>query len=278
MSNGDKKSGSYFQPFREITIPFETRSKTSSSEIITSIIGQINNEFRKIYNRLFSRRVDADLIKASNGLKPMKFEGAAEYVFDAPMDIENPLTIKASNNFPSVNLAGADGKTLGMLRADSYNRVYFLEYSKNSNYYNRFYLPFPDDELTENITYFILTSKEPVTVEQGGTEATTPLDAATNLLVPSLANVAEKRDLDANTDMNTLKTPGTYRCPSAAVCATLKNAPPVTSSGFRLFVSNLTTANSFIQTAIYNNATPTIYVHICNSSDTWGDWKKLTFS
>ena len=78
MANGDKKSGSYFQPFREITIPFETRSKTSSSEIITSVIGQINNEFRKIYNRLFSRRVDADLIKASNGLKPMKFEGAAE--------------------------------------------------------------------------------------------------------------------------------------------------------------------------------------------------------
>lgn len=278
MANGDKKSGSYFQPFREITIPFETRSKTSSSEIITSIIWQINNEFRKIYNRLFSRRVDADLIKASNGLKPMKFEGAAEYLFDAPMDIENPLTIKADNNYPSVNLAGADGKTLGVLRADSNNRVYFLAYSKNSDKYERFYLPTPDAGLTENKSIYILTSKEPVTVEQGGTEATTPLDAATNLLVPTLANVAGERDLAANTDMNTLKTPGTYRCPSAAVCATLKNAPPVTSSGFRLLVSNLTTANSFIQTAIYNNATPTIYVHICNSNGTWGDWKKITFS
>jgi hypothetical protein len=275
MANGDKKSGSYFQPFREITIPFETRSKTSSSEIITSVIGQINNEFRKIYNRLFSRRVDADLIKASNGLKPMKFEGAAEYLFDAPMDIENPLTIKASNNYPSVNLAGADGKTLGVLRADSNNRVYFLAYSKNSNYYERFYLPTPDSGLGENVTNYILTSKDPVTVEQGGTNANSPFGATEALMALFLGNLTSTtHDLKENDNLDNIKE-GVFRSGTGAITNTLVGKPPM-STGFRLIASYLTTGSSFVQIAIGFTNSVNICVRVKTSE--WGDWKKLTFS
>ena len=277
MANNEKKTGSYFQPFREITIPFETRSKTSSSEIITSIIGQINNEFRKIYNRLFSRRVDADLIKASNGLKPMKFEGAAEYLFDAPMDIENPLTIKASDNYPSVNLAGADGKTLGVLRADSNNRVYAIEYSKNSNYYERFYLPAPDAGLGENVTNYILTSKAPVTVEQGGTGANTAFAANVNLESIFLGNLTgTTHDLKEYDNLDNIKE-GVFRSGTGAITNTLVGKPPM-STGFRLIASYLTTSTSFVQIAIGHTSNINICVRVKTSTSEWGEWGKLTFS
>lgn len=191
--------------------------------------------------------------------------------------IEGLMKVLAAE-YPTTHLADDSGNTIAAIRAAVAERLlYFMVYALDSAYYERFYLPAASTGLTASKSYYVLTSKSPVTVAQGGTEATTPLDAATNLLVPSLANVAGERDLVANTDMDTITTPDTYRSPSAAVSATLKNAPPITSSGFRLTVSHLTTAGSFIQTAVYNNATPTIYVRTCNSSGTWGAWKKMLF-
>ena len=191
--------------------------------------------------------------------------------------IEGLIKVMAAE-YPTTQLADDSGNTIAAIRAAVTERLmYFMVYALDSAFYERFYLPAASAGLTASKSYYVLTSKSPVTVAQGGTEATTPLDAATNLLVPSLANVAGARDLAANTDMDTMTTPGTYRSPSAAVSATLKNAPPITSSGFRLTVSHLTTANSFVHTAIYNSSTPTIYLRTCNSSGTWGAWKKMLF-
>jgi hypothetical protein len=190
------------------------------------------------------------------------------------MDIENPLTIKASNNYPSVNLAGADGKTLGVLRADSNNRVYFLAYSKNSNYYERFYLPAPDAGLGENVTNYILTSKAPVTVEQGGTNAKTAEEACANL---GAATVLTGKTIPSGADLNTYTTPGSYRSPSKEISSTLLNAP-YTVSGFKMEVFNTNASDVFIQEIKCNSASARTYRRAGNKLSgvvEYGSWYKV---
>ena len=124
---------------------------------------------------------------------------------------------------------------------------------------------------------FGFSSTNVLSTANGGTGSTDKLKAATNLGFLSLANVtSDEKTLTSNTDLNTL-TPDTYRSSSGTISATLVNAPPITNAGFRLIVSNLISSTTYVQTAIYNNATPTIYVRVCNSSGTWGEWKKLSF-
>ena len=65
--------------------------------------------------------------------------------------------------------------------------IRFREYSNDSlsgdklTYYEQFILPTVDNDRASSSTYNILTSKSPVTVAQGGTGATTALDAMHNL-------------------------------------------------------------------------------------------------
>jgi len=67
------------------------------------------------------------------------------------------------------------------------NRFQFLEYSRSSTDYGRlekfasFSLPNPDADMTADVHYQILTSKSPVTIEQGGTGATDASTARTKL-------------------------------------------------------------------------------------------------
>lgn len=53
--------------------------------------------------------------------------------------------------------------------------------SNSSPYYEKYTFPLPDAELAGNVSYKILTSKERVTIEEGGTNATTPEEARQNL-------------------------------------------------------------------------------------------------
>ena len=86
----------------------------------------------------------------------------------------------------------SDATTYGTLQANAEanstkNRFQFLEYSRSSSDYSRlskfasFSLPNPDADMTEDKHYYILTSKDPVSIPQGGTGATDAATARTKL-------------------------------------------------------------------------------------------------
>lgn len=118
-----------------------------------------------------------------------------------------------------------------------------------------------------------------VPVTKGGTGATDAITAAATLGLITGKNLTETEyEIASNTDLNTITTVGAYRVGSSSVTQSLTNAPPVTNAGFRLHVIHTTTSAGFIQIAIYNATAPTIYVRVCGSSGTWGDWSKVLTS
>ena len=87
------------------------------------------------------------------------------------------LTISNSNNYSYLYLANQNGENIGGLYAsDSENRLYLINHAPNSTAgkYEGYGLPaVTTDNLTDNKWYTILTSKNAVTVAQGGTGRTT---------------------------------------------------------------------------------------------------------
>lgn len=112
------------------------------------------------------------------------------------------LTISDSNNYSYLYLANQNGENLGGLYAsDSENRLYLINHAPNSTAgkYEGYGLPaVTTDNLTANKWYKILTSKETVTIEQGGTGATTAAAARTALGI-TLANIGAAPTSHAST-------------------------------------------------------------------------------
>ena len=77
----------------------------------------------------------------------------------------------------------------------------------------------------------------------------------------------------ANTDLNNMKTPGSYSSPGT-ITSTLTNAPPVASNAFVMQVMVGHLANTYVQLAIdvMGNA---MYLRYFNTSS-WGSWYKYT--
>lgn len=75
---------------------------------------------------------------------------------------------------------------------DTLLRMIFRQYSLNSStgeslsYYEQYYLPTVLDDRSSNASYNLLTSKDAVTVAQGGTGATDAATARTNLGIPDV--------------------------------------------------------------------------------------------
>ena len=78
--------------------------------------------------------------------------------------------------------------------------------------------------------------------------------------------------IPANTDLNTLETPGIYRSTSGANTGTLINCP-VSSSAFRLEVKYTALNNRFIQT-LQAGATA-IYTRNKYNNTSWNHWYKI---
>lgn len=90
---------------------------------------------------------------------------------------------KASNGKVAEILANAGDPT-----NQTYNKLYFREYSPktvadtaNTGFYEEYTLPVPTKGLSANASYEILTTKNTVSIAQGGTGATTASGALTNL-------------------------------------------------------------------------------------------------
>lgn len=87
-------------------------------------------------------------------------------------------------DYPGLHIYGTSSNTpsAGFQTVISENRVYITEHCLDSSYYEQYYLPAPNKNATSHGYYTILTSKEVVSIAQGGTGANTKADAANNLL------------------------------------------------------------------------------------------------
>ena len=94
-------------------------------------------------------------------------------------EMTGPLTFSNGNNYLGINFKGASGSpTVRILNTGQ--RMTIDSYANGSAGGERFLLPIPEATDTDK-WYFILTSKAPVTVPQGGTGAATPAGACENL-------------------------------------------------------------------------------------------------
>lgn len=97
--------------------------------------------------------------------------------------IQSVLQYGAGLNFALSDAPEANGTYAQIFNFNYYNsgRLFFREHSGTSNgltgFYEDYILPICDDNRTDNASFRILTTKEPVTIAQGGTGSTTAKEA-----------------------------------------------------------------------------------------------------
>lgn len=89
-----------------------------------------------------------------------------------------------SASYPTINFVDTDDniKKAALVGDMGERRLYMRSYASDTSYYENFHLPSASTGLTANKQYNILTTKNKVTVAQGGTGGTTAKAAAYNLL------------------------------------------------------------------------------------------------
>lgn len=85
-----------------------------------------------------------------------------------------------------------NGAALVTMGISTNKQTYFAQYGNNASHYEVYILPVTDDNLESNPYYSILTTKNTVTVGQGGTGATSAAGARTNMNIRSgrVSNIA----------------------------------------------------------------------------------------
>lgn len=96
-----------------------------------------------------------------------------------------------AESYPYLRLATPDGDPVAALYGSvNEHKTYLCTFSKGTGYYEGYGLPTADSGLTAHKWYKLLTSKEAVTIAQGGTGATTAAAARSNLGI-TLANLGD---------------------------------------------------------------------------------------
>lgn len=117
-------------------------------------------------------------------------------------------------------------------------------------------------------------------VAQGGTGATTAVQALANLFALNLNDITDERFMvQYGDDYDNYTTPGAYRIATAAIASSLLHRPSYASAGGRLIVS-ATSSNSDgrIQIVIFNTLNYQIHFRIKTSTGTWGEWDYIKTS
>ena len=79
--------------------------------------------------------------------------------------------------------------------------------------------------------------------------------------------------IPTNSDLNNYVTPGTYRCATGTIAATLTNAP-TTNVGFKLVVECTSGAERYRQT-VYANRISGDLTYVRHYNGSWGNWYKF---
>lgn len=88
----------------------------------------------------------------------------------------------AGNDYPTTELQDSNGSRVGSVSTGTASRRMCLtNYPASGSYYEQYRTPALPSSLTANGVYEILTTKIPVTIAQGGTNATEPIAARKNL-------------------------------------------------------------------------------------------------
>jgi len=83
-------------------------------------------------------------------------------------------------SYPQFNLY-KDGAVMGYMGVHVNKYLVLCQYGDNTRYAELYHLPNPENNLTANKYYNLLTDKTPITITQGGTGAQNVNDAVTNL-------------------------------------------------------------------------------------------------
>lgn len=140
------------------------------------------------------------------------------------------------------------GLDAGSTTTPTQGRLYFSEASVSSTNgaktgaYELYWLPVPDQDLAENGNYSVLTSKAPVTVAQGGTGATTAVNARKQL---ELNTVLLKSAV--GTSETTVSTAIGY------YSAFIIKGVPGTTSNASVFIPKAAITTSYVQWEISNS-------------------------
>ena len=163
------------------------------------------------------------------------------------------------------------------------DRFYFVQKSYNSqtgaiidDASDQYHLPAatPDKPSGSSTIYSILTSKSPVTIAQGGTEATTTLSALNNLGALNFRDTGTQ--LLPGTDIDTNLTDGvTYYTADSNETQALNGTIPFTTSGMKIIQFRAYSDKYTRQFAL--GASKPIY-HRSKTNGNWNDWYALVNS
>ena len=98
--------------------------------------------------------------------------------------LRTPYCLVAKDSWPGIGFANADGKSLAAVSISTdngSNRLTLVQRATGATYQESYSLPARTENLTENKWHGILTSKNPVTVSQGGTGCKTEAELRTYL-------------------------------------------------------------------------------------------------
>ena len=111
-------------------------------------------------------------------------------------------------------------------------------------------------------------------ISRGGTGGTTEKDASTSLGFPSLKDSISLGG-EGMTDLDTIKTPGTYGCYSSGALAKLTNCP-TGKTGFVMYVESGDVVGTTVYTTqIIRDIKHRVFIRKIRSNDTGISWKKI---
>ena len=91
----------------------------------------------------------------------------------------------------------------------------------------------------------------------------------------SVLGVKQSYDISNNVDLNTLRTPGDYKCDRYATVATLANTPTGLANAFLMEVRICPAAPEYVIQRIYQNSDSTIFYRTSTGNNSWTGWNKI---
>lgn len=178
------------------------------------------------------------------------------------LDVSGSIGIRSTNNrYMRLNFHKGDTR-VSMIRYDAGSsdenitsgRMIFFQWSPTipatsavSSYYEYYTLPAVTSALSSNKEYAILTAKNPVTIEQGGTGATSSAAALTNLGAAAASHTHAAADITSGTLSLNHGGTGTSAASSSALLSTLINSLSESTNNANI--------NDFIVAQYYNGGT-----------------------